>query len=632
MVDRNVENRPPAKVTHPQTKKFLEGIFIPDLPDPQIPLVPLDTSTLPKPDQYVLPEIRKDLVRLVAGVFNLEPDPKLATVDAPEHTGADLAITCYPLARNLRKPPEIIAREFVGKFSGLPTISGLEATNGYLNFTLNSSNLGKLVLNEVEKLGDKYGYQDVGNGNIVVIDSSSPNIAKFMSVGHLRSTVIGESLSKIYKANGYNIIRDNHLGDWGTQFGMLGRAYELWGDKSLESQQDPDSIQMLYELYVRMHKEIDGQKRINDSEESPLEQEGRAWFKRLEDGDPDAKKLLDWAMTHSLKEFQRVYDILGVSFEYMLGESAYVPMLPSVLKKLSELNIIHPDSKGGLSADLSPLNLPRLMVQKKDDTSLYASRDLATLAARTSWFDPEKIVYVVGGEQKEYFKQIFEVFHRWAGDEAPITEHVGFGMITLPEGKMSTRKGRVIFLENVLNEAISRAYDRIPSERELDDAQKQTLARQLGVGAVIYMDLGQGRDRDIKFDWTQALTLEGHSAPYIQYAHARAATIIEKAEKEGILAGNEEVVFNTPNERRLIKLIASYPESVKRAMEQNQPSIVAEHTYSTAAAFNQFYHSDRVLGVPNEAVRSSRLRLTNAAGQTLKNGLFLLGIESPTQL
>lgn len=627
-------SKPEVKSEHPQTQAFLKGIFVPQMPNAIRPISKPDLARFYQPEQYALPDIRSQLENLLNGVINLPDETVVRLIDPPEAIDADLAFPCFILAKHLRRSPEQIAQGLADAFSSkvtLDDVKSVEKIGGYVNFKLNENEIGIKVINDVEKLGDEYGNQNIGQGKVVVIDSSSPNIAKFMSVGHLRSTVIGESLARIYAANGYTVIRDNHLGDWGTQFGMLGRAVELWGDQVPESTGNNDAVQGLYHLYVRMHEEIEREKAVNT--DSRLEKEGKEWFKRLELGDPQAKELLDWATSQSLNEFQRVYDLLGAKFEHIVGESFYIPMISSMINRLQELNIVTSDETGAISVDLTELKLPRLIIQKSDSTSLYSTRDLATLAARTAWFNPEKIIYVVGGEQKDYFRQVFETFKQWAGDEAPVLEHVSFGMVTLPEGKMSTRKGRVIFLEDVLKEAISRAYDRCSkSNVEMSEHEKNSLAKIIGVGAVIYLDLGQGRDRNIKFNWDQALAVEGQSAPYIQYAYARTEAILAKAHETWPFQYNSEMKITTANEAKLIKLIASFPDAIRRAQEQNQPSIVAEHVYILADAFNHFYKMDQVLKASDPLIKSSRLRLTSAVGQTLKNGLKLLGIESPRRM
>lgn len=607
-----------------------------DIPVCPPPLTPIESSSLrdfKKPESYVYSSIKSDISRQLIEVLGFQPELTVQIIEPPLSVNADLAYPCYSLAKHLRRSPEDIAQELalkIGNPAGL--IQKATSEKGFLNFHFNRQNFGSAVLSEVEDAGVFYGAQNGGEGKRVIIDFSSPNIAKFMSVGHLRSTVIGASLSRIYEHNGYEVITDNHLGDWGTQFGMLGRAFELWGEEIAEIRDNTDPVRGLYKLYTRIHDEVEKQKSSGRGESS-LEAEGRAWFKRLESGDPKATELLNWATEQSLKEFQRIYDLLGVKFNYALGESFYVGMLPGLIARLLNRNVATKDNSGAVVVDLEDVKLGKLVIQKMDGASLYSTRDLATLIARDKWFKPEKILYVVGGDQREYFQQVFETYRRFTGRIVPETKHVSFGMITLPDGKMSTRKGRVVFLEEVLNEAITRARERIDrTSSDITEDEKDQIAREIGVGAVIYYDLGQGRDRNIKFDWDKAFKIEGQSAPYIQYAYARTNAIIEKAQYSGKKVNpSAEALLTTHAEFILAKRIAQYPDSIRKAMLENQPSVVAGSVYAIADAFNNFYTSDKVIGT-DDPILSTRLRLTAATGQVIRNGLNILGIEAPRRM
>lgn len=614
------------------SKNFLKDIPIPELPSPITPIRELELGKLKKGEEYALTRIKTELANFIAGNIGLNEATLITIVNPPANINADLALPCFQLAKLFNKSPQQITQEIADccNTDKLLLIKQAEAIKGFVNFKLDSDGFSQNVLSEVEELGDIYGHQNRGEGKTVIIDSSSPNIAKFMSVGHLRSTVLGESLARIYRASGYRVIRDNHLGDWGTQFGMLGAAYQNWGH---ELSDEKDAVSNLYNLYVRIHSEIEKEKESGRGE-SVLEKEGKEWFKKLEEGDQEAKKFLEWATAESLKEFQKVYDLLDVSYEYMLGESFYVPMLPDVINKLQDLGIATPDEEGGISVDLEDKKLGKLIIQKLDGASLYSTRDLATLAARTAWFSPEKIIYVVGGEQKDYFKQVFEVMKQWAGNEAPDAEHVSFGMVTLPDGKISTRKGRVIFLEDVLTEAIKRTYERIEanSDNSMSEEEKRKVARIIGVGAVKLFDLGQGRERNIKFDWDKALDIDGQTAPYIQYSYARTKAILNKAKKENIQINTTKTKITTDTELYLVKEIAQFPIAIAKAVEENKPSVIAEAIFRIADLFNHFYKESRVLNAPDQQIRDTRLRITAATGQTLKNGLDLLGIGVPDRM
>ena len=615
------------------------GITVPVLPSSEIPVVTPDLNLFPKPTDYPWNHIEAELQEKVAAIGREAADIELTLGMPPQNVTADFALACHRLAKPLSKSPGQIAAELAADFNNAPHspfITAAEPTpNGYVNFEIDAQRFGNAVLETIERQGSSYGNENLGNGGTVVIDCSSPNVAKYMSVGHLRSTVIGESLARIYRAGGYEVIRDNHLGDWGTQFGILGRAKELWGEEVDTEMPDADPVQKLYRLYVKMNDEIEKEKAANPDGESTLEKEGREWFKRLEEGDPKALELLKITTDQSIQEFRRVYKLLGSEYEYYLGESFYLSMLPQIIKAMQERGVAKKDERGAVIVDFPEgQKIKNLVIQKSDGASLYSTRDLATLVARVAWFNPEIILYVVGADQKDYFRQVFGAFDAFMGDEAPDVEHTYFGMVSLPEGKMSTRKGRVIFLEDVLNEAITRARNKITeTNRNLSKEEIEQISRQVGVGAVIYMDLGQGRTRDIQFDWEQALSLEGNSAPYIQYSHARGKSVLRKAADAGIgVNTGQEAVFDLSVEAELVKQLSKFPQSIAKAIEGNEPSVIAGYVYKVADLFNRFYKEATIIKEKDPIKRNSRLRLTAAATQVIKNGLFLLGIEAPEKM
>jgi arginyl-tRNA synthetase len=630
------------------------GIDIPPVPAPLVPVAPAHRG-LKSPDGYALPALKNSLRNVFAERLGIPPEQLPSLDPNPRNRDAELALPAHTLARQLRRSPVQIAEELAAA-----RVLGADSTalNGFVNVRLQRDGFAARVLSDVESEGPRYGWQNIGDGSKVVIDYSSPNVAKPMSVGHLRSTAIGWSLAKIYEATGHETIKDNHLGDWGTQFGTLGKAFELWGHEIPEIRDGTDVIRGLFKLYVKMHDEINREKKLItaplqakydaiqdkksyeakklrreiDRTETPLEAEGRAWFKRLEDGDEKAKALLDWASELSKAELARVYDLLGVRFNYALGESQYVGMLPSMLAELSRRGITS-EHEGAISVDLQHAGLERLVLRKRDEASVYATRDLATIIARDVWFSPDKILYVVGADQGPYFEQLFASYRALTNGQGPELHHVAFGAVTLPEGKMSTRAGRVIFLEEVLHEAIERAKKRIDNDALLaDHKQRDMVAKQVGVGAVVYWDLGQGSDRSIEFDWDQVLSLEGQSGPYLQYAHARAGSLFARVEQAGVVIDPSAAVkITTPVEFGLVTQIAKFPEAVAAAQADNEPSKIAQATYNVAAALNQFHRADRVLG-SEDPVLSTRMRLVSAAGQTIENGLNLLGIEAPGRM
>lgn len=622
------------------------GIPVPALPESNVPLIRPDLVNMPQRIDYAWVRIREGLKN---HILNLAPGltkDSVQTVVPSSRIGADLTIICHEMSKTLRKDPARIAQELATGFNLSPnpeTVKEAKAEKGFLNFWLNQDTFGGEVISEVERFKERYGEQNLGEGKTLIIDCSSPNVAKYMSVGHLRSTIIGESLTRIQRAAGYRVIRDNHLGDWGTQFGMLARAYELWGNEYGELRDNTDPVNGLYKLYVRITGEIKKEKEAErtrlgltekDEVEVPLEKEGKKWFQRLESGDQQAAKLLEWATEQSLAEFKRVYSLLGSEYEYMLGESFYVSMVPAVLSYLKEKGIADYNETGAMVVDLSDRKLNHLVVQKSDETSLYASRDLATLVARTAWFNPEKILYVVGEDQQEYFKQVFATFEKMTNGTGPKMEHIHFGMIRLPAGKMSTRAGNVIFLEDVLNEAIERAKQRTNDvDRNLSDTEKETIARQIGLGAVVFSDLGQGREKVINFDWDKALSFQGHSGPYIQYAHARMKALLRRAEEENVsLDTNQSFAVSDETEFALLKQVSQFSEAVAEAGLTNSPNVVAEHAFRTASLFTDFYSKIPIFRETDVNRRNNLLRITQTTAQVIKNGLNLLCIEAPERM
>ncbi len=614
------------------------GISIPPLPESSIQIVEPNLATLPHSREYIHLGLKVNLQYLIAGLIQTEPE-EVRLSDPPKEFPADYALACHPLARSLKRNPVDIANSLATQVnSGLRPnlIERVYAQNGYINFAIDNNLYGEKVLQEIEAGRDSYGEQNIGEGRKVVIDCSAPNIAKYMSIGHLRSTVIGESLHRIYQTLGFTAIRDNHLGDWGTQFGILGYAYEMWKDEIPELEEGGDSVKGFYKLYIKMHEEIEREEKEHPDGESPLRQAGKAWFQKLENGDPEARKLFNWAWGASLREFQRVYDLLGVKFEYTLGESFYVDqgMIPNVVNALKQSGVAKTDEQGAVVIPLEETKLRPLIIQKSDGTSLYSTREIAALVCRIAWFDPASILYVVGADQKEYFQQVFAAADKITGGNSPDLKHVYFGMVSLPEGKMSTRRGRLIFLEDMLSEGVSRAKQRMQeTDRNLSEIEITDVSRQIGIGAAIYFDLGQSRERAILFNWDHALSLEGNSAPYIQYTNTRARSILGRAEEKGITIDfNQKTVFNLPGEQILIKQLAKFPDAIRKAGDTNQPSAIAEYLLSIATLFNQFYQKVNVINEPDPVQKNTRLRLTAATSQIIQSGLYLLGIEAPSKM
>lgn len=612
-------------------RSSLFGIPIPPCPESKIPITKPDTTEMLCLEDYTLSGVRNKIVTAITSSVGFpetvlrvaEPDPKASS--------EDYGVACYPLAPKLRRSPVQIAQNLAAdlKTRNIPFVKYVAEQNGYVNFLLDHDQIGTAILQQVEAEGIHFGEVNLGDGKVVVIDCSAPNIAKHMSVGHLRSTVIGESLARIYKAAGYTVIRDNHLGDWGTQFGMLGRAYELWG-KEFPELNGKNPVNGLYQLYRKMHDEIEKEKGGDSNKESLLEKEGKEWFSRLEQGDPKAMELFRWAHVLSLQEFQRVYDILKVDFEYVLGESYYVPMLAKMLEAFRRNDVAQVTDEGTLEIPL-PKGLKPLKVQKSDGATLYATRELATMVCRQVWFNPERILYVVGEDQKDYFRQVFAAYEKISNGTGPKMEHVYFGFVKLPEGKMSTRRGRIVFLEDMIGKSMEMAKDVLVS-RNLSEEEKAEIAKQVGVGAVIYFDLGQNRERGIEYHEDQPVTFEGGS-PDIQYAYTRANGILENALQRGITyESGGKTLITLPEEWHLVKQIGEFPEAIEVAVEENQPCRVAAYVRELADKFNQFYHKVSILKENDPDKRDSRLRLTAATALVLKKGLSLLGIDAPNKM
>ncbi|MBN1485441.1 MAG: arginine--tRNA ligase [Chloroflexia bacterium] len=542
----------------------------------------------------------------------------------PADIAADLGLPCFLLARRLRRPPATIAADLAAQLDFGPDrlVGEVSAHGPYLNFCLNPAVLAERVLRQVLDSGSAYGGDTVGQEHYVILDYSSPNVARRMHVGHMRSTVIGQAIRNLYDFRGYRTIGDNHLGDWGTQFGKLIYAYKAWGDE--EAMAD-DPLEHLIEIYARFHEE---------AKENPgLEQAGRRWFLRLEEGDPEARRLWQWFIELTIQEFEKTYRRMGVHFDTYHGESFYEPMLDDIIQEAVDKGVAEkkPDSPA-VVLDLSEYGIPSTLLRKSDGATLYLTREFATLLWRQQEYDPALILYIVGEEQTLHFRQLLKAMELMGYEE--LTRrcvHISFGRIVKPDGsRFSMREGDVIFLRDLLDEAELRAR-RIVEEKnpDLTEEEKAEIARQVGIGALLYNDLYQDRNRDITFDWDQMLSFEGNTAPYIQYMHTRCASVLRKAggRPESFQAG----LLQEEQEQALIKDLARFPEAVRKAAEQYAPHVVAEWLYETARDFGRFWRDISILNAP-AGVREARLGLAAAVAQGLRNGLGLLGIEAPRKM
>lgn len=558
--------------------------------------------------QLIASELAKVIDSLdQSAISNLLEQPKSSDL-------GDIAFPAFSLAKVERKAPQAIAADIAEKID--PShFEKVVATGPYVNFFLNKAKISNQVIKEVIKEGADYGQQNEGQGENITIDLSSPNIAKPFSVGHLRSTVIGDALSNIFRKMGYNTIKINHLGDWGKQFGLLMVAYKKWGNKEAV---EANPIDELLQLYVRINAEIE-----NDP---ALDEEGRLWFKKLEDGDPEATELWQWFRDESLVEFNRIYELLGVEFDSLNGEAFYNDKMDEAVKILEDKGLLK-ESKGASIVDLDDVNLPPAMIKKSDGATLYITRDIATAMYRARTYNFVKNVYVVGQEQSNHFRQLKAVLKKMGFDWSDDMIHVDFGLVTKNRQKLSTRKGNIILLEPTLQEAISRAKAQI-EEKNPNLENKEAVAHAVGVGAVKFYDLKTDRRNGYDFDLEAMVSFEGETGPYVQYAYARIQSILRKADFKPSLDANYNL--NDAESWEIIKLLQDFARVVKRASDNFEPSLIAKYAISLAQAFNKYYAHTRILDETPE--RDSRLALSYTTAVVLKEALRMLGVEAPEKM
>lgn len=535
----------------------------------------------------------------------------------PNKEMGDFAFPCFRLAKVFRKAPNMIAADLAESIEAKDEISKVMPLGGYVNFFVNKSQLAENVIKDVLTKKENYGHSDLGEGKAVVIDFSSPNIAKPFHIGHIRTTVIGNALYKIYDSQGYNVVRVNHLGDYGTQFGKLIVAFKLWGSKEAV---EANPIPELLKLYIQFHDE---------AEKKPeMEDEARAWFTKLENGDEEAKALWQWFRDESLKEFARVYDLLDIEFDSYAGESFYSDKMDTVIDQIKEKGLLE-ESQGTNVVDLEEYNMPPALITKNDGSTLYMTRDLAAAIYRKNTYDFDKCIYVVGSQQALHFQQLFKVLELMGFEWSKDLIHVPFGMVALEEGTMSTRKGRVVFLEDVLKQAIEKTKETVlsknPNAKNVDE-----ISKQVGVGAVVFQELSNSRVKDYTFSWERTLSFEGETGPYVQYTHARCCAVLRKANEEVTTDINYDLLSDG-DAAEVLKVIGSFNKSILSAMRRNEPHIVTRFVLDLAQAFNKFYHDNPIL-VEDEELRKARLALVAATRQTLENGLGILGMHAPERM
>lgn len=550
----------------------------------------------------------------------------------PDFKMGDYAFPCYILSKTLKKAPNIIATElsrtlqtFINENTpespflkrGLREITEVKAVGPYVNFSVDKATLSEIALKTIYEEHDEYGNKNIGKGKTVVIDFSSPNIAKHLAVHHLRSALIGNAIRHIYKALGYTCVGINHLGDWGTQFGQLIVAYKKWGNENAHTSY---TVTDLNNLYVKFHQE---------AEKNPgLEDEARAWFKKLESGDSEAKELWQHFKDISLKEFQKIYDLLGIHFDAFIGESFYNTMVEDTITRIKEKGLARV-SEQALIVDLEPHNMPPCLLRKKDDTTLYATRDIAAAEYRKNTYNFDRMIYVVGSEQKLHFQQLFKVLELMGYEWANRCVHVDFGLMKFKDGKMSTRRGKVVLLEDLLTGAVERIR-KIIEEKNPSLENKESVARDVGIGAVIFADLCTKRNKDVIFDWDEVLNFEGETGPYIQYTHARLCSILRKygrpvtADIRFELLKEDEAII-------LIKNLGQFPSVILKAAEFYEPSLICNYLIDVCGHLNRFYNIHRVLS-GDEELEKARILLVDATRQVVKNGLYVLGMQAPERM
>ncbi len=550
----------------------------------------------------------------IGGMIEIPSNPDLG----------DFALPCFKLAKTLRKAPPAIAAELKEKLGSIDGFSRIETVGGYLNFFTDKSAFARTVVSRVLAEGDKYGSSDEGAGRNVCVEYSSINIAKPFGIHHITTTVLGNSLKRIYDHLGFHTISINHLGDWGTQFGKMIVAYNKWGDR--EKIENGNSMRELVALYVKFHEEAEKHPELND--------EARAAFHRIEMHEPADWALFQWFKEVTLKDVAKVYDLLGITFDSYNGESFYEDKMPAIIKELADKGISKVD-KGMTIVDLSKYDMPPCIILKSDGSTIYATRDIAAAKYRKETYDFYKSLYVVAYQQNLHFRQFFKVLELMGYDWAKDCVHVNFGMISMEDTTFSTRKGNAIYLEDVLNTAIEKTLH-IIEEKSPNLENKEEVARQVGVGALVFSVLYNNRIKDYTFNWDKSLNFDGETGPYAQYTYARSCSVIRKAAENGFgvdfaNANIDYSVLSDEASAALLRAIDTLPEAIEAAAEKYEPYLISRKVIEICSCFNKFYYDNRIMD-DDEAVRTARLALTEAARTAIRVGLFLVGLEAPERM
>ena len=567
-------------------------------------------------------DFKKEISNAIAKVTNLDEKELENYLEVPPNSDlGDYAFPCFKLAKELRKAPPMIAKDIKENIEiDSNIIEKIDVVGGYLNIFINKEELVKTVLEEVAKENEKYGSSNVGEGKNVVIDYSAPNIAKPFHIGHLRSTVIGGALYKIYNFLGYNSVGINYLGDWGLQFGKVIAGISLWKN---EYDFENDEMASILKTYIRFNKE--------EKEKPELTEMARACFKKLEDGDEETVKAWEHIRKISLDNYEKTYKLLNSKFDSYNGEAYYNDKMDPVVEELQSKGLLK-ESQGAQVVDLEEYDMPPCIIITSAGTTIYATRDLASLKDRINKYDFDKAIYVVGNEQQLHFKQVFKVLELMGyEDYAKNCVHVPFGLVVDKDGeKIGSRKGNSVFLEDILNEAIDKVRD-IINEKNPDIEDKEEIARKVGVGAIIFNDLSNSRIKDEIFDWDMLLNFQGETGPYIQYIYVRTRSILNKA---GYIPNINDIDFSKLNEKEAIetlKLIYMFNEIIENAAEKNEPSILSRYLINLSQSFSTFYNDNKII-TDDKSVQDARLFLTYAVGTVLKTGVELLGMEMPERM
>ncbi len=557
-------------------------------------------------------------VQDIASILEYPPSPE----------NGDLAFPCFRLSKALRKAPPIIANDIKESLTLCEGIERAETAGGYLNFYFDRTVFASELLSEISKKGALYGSSNEGEGKTVVLDYSSPNICKPFHIGHLGTTVIGHSIKRLHEFSGYKCIGINYLGDWGTQFGKLMVAYRKWGNKEAV---ENGGIDVLVDLYVRINREIDGDPDNGIPQNIALADEARAEFHKLEMGDEDNIALWKWFKEISLKEYEKTYAQLDISFDSYLGESFYTDKMPAQVQKLRDMGLIKLDD-GASIVDLSDYKMPPCLILKRDGSTLYPTRDIAAAVYRHETYDFDKCIYVTADQQSLHFKQWFKVVELMGYDWYDKLVHIPYGTISVAGVKLSTRHGNVLLLRDVFGQAVDKVRSVI-NEKNPELENKESVAEAVGIGAIIYYYLLGSTNKSSSFVMDDALSFDGNTGPYAQYTYARTCSILAKAKESGFAPSNgSNVIITSDEEFELSKMLALFPEKVKSALDMYEPSVITHYIFDVATAFNRFYHNCQVLGADDDKVRATRLALTESTGHVLKSAFSLICMKAPEKV